>query len=274
MTDKDKWERELNEKAEVAKQLPEIGKALEALVRSIFEMTEGQPGLRGIVIDEIVGAFRQARSDARHGKPLRIAESITALGEGMAKSVRRARHPEPPKKLIPLRKDTAVRARRDFKFSDAGQPNVMECKIAEGAIVLLPRAIADAAQAAGAAEILPPPAGKRLRFVGTFAFEGPDGSRRAYNRAVEAIVPNEIAQAAIADGAAVELDYLLEEELRRYRGAPLPAFPSDSRLSLSTGRPSRGAVDLGEFNAAHDADTSPPPEKRSKANSAAAAGAP
>ncbi len=263
------FRRGIDEQELLIKALPEVAKHMSQALELVLGAASDHQR-RECVVAEMGNAMQRALGCAALGKPVSLEAELAELTETFARTVDRARnppHPAPERK--PLRKTTAIYALRPIAYRDAAELNITGRTVAAAAIALVPDEVAMAAVAAGAAQTLSAPQGRRLRFTDSYAID-PDAegeSRRVYQRGRECVVAEPIASEALRAGAAEEIDTILPGELAELRKRH-PEFNPPFNLQAAVQSP----IDLGQFNMPIDVVKPQVAVKPRRASTAAAGG--
>lgn len=223
-----------NELLAAADGMPAIIKHLNQAIRIAEKSTTGER--RANLLAEIGSALQRAFHDSNADRPgcveakLSDAAELYRKGAGQRLFVRS----ETTELLPALERDTPIYARRSFRYTDCGDREIAHQGIFAGALVQVPKVVADAAVRAGAAEIVQT---KHVRVKLKLAFTQEDERGRrtwpaGFTGNVAYTTAKEMAQAGAVDEEAVHFA-IAEVDVKELR-AKYPELVSTNEVDLGT----------------------------------------
>lgn len=224
---------ELAEYEAAADAMDEIIQNLDAVLETVRRTTTGER--RASFHVELGSAFRQAVHASNNGNPASVKPALVELAKGYrATATGRGRFPAAPPP-DPLPRDHLIYVKRGISWSDRGEPSIVKRTAQAGAIVAIPKAVADAAVLAGAAQRLPMTL-CRVKVTETYSDETETG-RRTWPKGFVGPVDPVIAQRMLAAGVIEKSDEikLTDREIAEFRRSYPELTPTH-------------VLDLGVFN--------------------------
>lgn len=231
-----RWREHANELVAAADGVTAIIEHLNQAIRIVENSTTGER--RANLLADIGSALHRAFHDSNSGRTGCVDAKLSEAAVSYRKSARQRLIglPAAAEKLPPLERDTPIYARKSFRYTDCGDRGIAHQGIIAGALVQVPKVVADAAVRAGAAEIVQT---KHVRVKLKLAFTQEDERGRrtwpaGFTGNVAYTTAKEMAQAGAVDEETVHFA-VTEVDVKELRAK----FPE----LLGTNE-----VDLGAFN--------------------------